>query len=88
VNDREPARPRRKKLPPRYFTLVLPLVLSALMTCVVSLISTWRSVGLIDGFARLWLGAWGLSWVVAFPLLLVALPLARTVTRLWVDEPP
>jgi hypothetical protein len=89
VSDREPAaRPRRRKLPARYFTLVLPLVLSVLMTCVVSLISTWRSVGLIDGFARLWLGAWGLSWVVAFPLLLIALPLARTVTRLWVDEPP
>jgi hypothetical protein len=88
VSDRQPAAPARRKLPARYFSLVLPLVLSALMTCVVSLISTWRSVGLIDGFARLWLGAWGLSWVVAFPLLLVALPLARTVTRLWVDEPP
>jgi Protein of unknown function (DUF2798) len=66
----------------------LPLFLSALMTCVVSLISTWRSVGLIDGFVPLWLGAWALSWLVAFPLLLVALPLARTVTRFWVDEPP
>jgi hypothetical protein len=77
----------RRKLPARYFNLVLPLLLSALMTCVVSLISTWRSVGLIDGFLKVWLGAWGLSWVVAFPLLLVMLPLARTATRFWVDEP-
>jgi hypothetical protein len=77
----------RRKLPARYFNLVLPLILSALMTCVVSLISTWRSVGLIDGFLGLWLGAWALSWLVAFPLLLVVLPLARSATRFWVDEP-
>jgi len=57
------------------------------MTCVVSLISTWRSVGLISGFVPLWLSAWGLSWIVAFPLLLVVLPLARALTRRWVDEP-
>jgi Protein of unknown function (DUF2798) len=78
----------RRKLPARYFNLVLPLILSALMTCVVSLISTWRSVGLVDEFVELWLGAWALSWVVAFPLLLVVLPLARTVTRFWVEDPP
>ena len=88
TTDRELAAPKRRKLPARYYALVLPLVLSAVMTCVVSLISTWRSVGLIEGFVRLWLGAWGLSWIVAFPLLLVAMPLARAVTRLWVDEPP
>lgn len=78
---------RRRKLPARYFNLVLPLILSALMTCVVSLVSTWRSVGVIDGFGRLWLSAWGLSWLVAFPLLLVVLPLARAATRLWVEDP-
>ena len=42
----------------------------------------------IDGFVRLWLGAWGLSWLVAFPLLFVALPLARAFTRFWVEDPP
>jgi hypothetical protein len=88
TTDRELTTPQRRKLPARYYALVLPLLLSAVMTCVVSLISTWRSVGLIDGFLRLWLGAWALSWIVAFPLLLVALPLARAVTRFWVDEPP
>ena len=79
---------RGRKLPARYYELVLPLILSFLMTCVVSLISTWRSVGFIDGFTRLWLGAWALSWIIAFPLLLVVLPLARALTRVWVDDPP
>jgi hypothetical protein len=83
----ESAAQRRRKLPARYADLILPLFLSLIMTCVVSLISTLRSVGLVEDFLRLWLGAWGLSWLVAFPLLLVMLPLAKAVTG-WVVERP
>lgn len=84
----KPALPSaRRRLPARYHAIVLPLILSFFMTCVVSLISTLRSVGLIDGFWFLWLGAWALSWLVAFPLLLLVLPLARAATRLWVEDP-
>jgi hypothetical protein len=78
---------RRTRLPARYHAIVLPLILSFFMTCVVSLISTLRSVGLIEGVVPLWLGAWGLSWAVAFPLLLVVMPLARAVARWCVEEP-
>jgi len=78
---------RRWKLPARYADLVMPLFLSLIMTCVVSLISTLRGVGLAEHFLRLWLGSWALSWVVAFPLLLVVLPLAKIVTA-WVVERP
>jgi hypothetical protein len=86
VDNPRDSRPRRR-LPARYHGIVLPLILSLLMTCVVSLISTWRSVGFVGGFMQLWLGAWGLSWLVAFPLLLVVMPLARAVTRWWVEDP-
>jgi hypothetical protein len=65
---------------------VLPLLLSIVMTCVVSLISTLRSIGLAPDFVRLWLGAWALSWVVAFPLLLVVLPLVRAATDRLVER--
>jgi len=78
----------RRKLAARYYGIVMPLILSLLMTCVVSFISTWRSVGFVAGFAKLWLGAWALSWLVAFPLLLVVLPLARAATSWWVEDPP
>jgi hypothetical protein len=83
----EGARRGRPKLPARYAEIVLPLFLSLIMTCVVSLISTLRSVGLAEHFVRLWLGSWALSWLVAFPLLLVVLPLAKTVTGWVVDRP-
>jgi len=73
-------------LPAKYAEIVLPLLLSFLMTCVVSLISTVRSVGMPPHFLTLWLGAWALSWVVAFPLLLVVLPIVRAATDRFVDR--
>lgn len=71
-----------RKLPPRYATVVMPFFLSVLMSFIVSMISTLRSVGWGDLFWQLWPGAWALSWVIAFPLLLVLLPVVRKLTAL------
>ena len=68
------------KLPARYGSLVMPLLLSILMTCIVSLISTFNGIGLTPDFASKWLRAWGISWLVAFPVLLLALPVVRKAT--------
>jgi hypothetical protein len=73
------------KLPARYGRFVMPLLLSIVMTCIVSLISTLRSVGLAPDVLHLWLTAWALSWCVAFPTLLVVLPLVRRLTAALVD---
>jgi hypothetical protein len=74
-----------RKLPARYAGFVMPLLLSILMTCIVSLISTFKGVGWVPGFWKMWLGAWAVSWLVAFPTLLVALPLVRKLTAVVVD---
>jgi hypothetical protein len=71
----------------RYSTVVMPFFLSILMTCVVSLVSTLRSAGLVPGFLPLWLGSWALSWLIAFPTLLVVLPLVRKLTFVFVQMP-
>ncbi|HZX77261.1 DUF2798 domain-containing protein [Lysobacter sp.] len=68
------------KLPARYAAVVMPLLLSVFMTCIVSMISTLRGVGMVPQFPRIWLGAWGLSWAIAFPTLLAILPVVRRVT--------
>ncbi|WP_342616816.1 DUF2798 domain-containing protein [Rhodoferax sp. GW822-FHT02A01] len=67
-------------LPAHYATVVMPFFLSIIMTGVISLVSTLRSVGLAAGILSLWLGSWALSWVIAFPTLLVVLPLVRKAT--------
>ena len=69
-----------KKLPAPYAAWVLPLLLSIFMTCIVSLISTLRSVGLAPGLPAIWLGAWAWSWAIGFPTLLLVLPLVKKVT--------
>jgi hypothetical protein len=72
------------KLPARYGAWVMPLLLSIFMTCIVSLISTLKGIGWSPQFAHKWLAAWGLSWVIAFPVLLLVLPLVRRVTMVLV----
>ncbi|RZJ43203.1 MAG: DUF2798 domain-containing protein [Brevundimonas sp.] len=58
----------------------MALLLSILMTMVVSGVSTLRGVGLSEDVLPIWLSAWGLSWLVAFPTLLLILPLVRRLT--------
>lgn len=74
-----------RKLPARYAGIVMPLLLSLLMTFIVSLISTVRAVGLPPDFVGIWFGSWAMSWLVAFPTLLGVLPLVRRATAAIVD---
>ncbi len=77
-----------RRLPSRYAALVQPLVLSVVMTFVVSAIATLRNLGLSPTFPAAWMTAWGLSWIVAFPVLLGILPIVRRVVGLLVEPAP
>ncbi|MBK9572653.1 MAG: DUF2798 domain-containing protein [Rhodoferax sp.] len=87
--ENRPTRDHRSwpKIPARYTHLVMPLLLSFFMTFLVSLISTVRSLGLVDGLFQVWMGAWLLSWMVAFPALLLVQPLVRRIMGLIVEKP-
>lgn len=70
--------PRRRKLPARYASIIMPLILSMLMTLVVSLIATAKSIGFAHPeLASNWMSSWVVSWIVAFPVLLMLLPIVR-----------
>ena len=77
----------RGKLPARYAAVVMPLVLSVLMTFVVSAISILRSLGPTPAFVATWPAAWAISWLVAFPTLLAVLPLVRKIVAFAVETP-
>ena len=66
-----------RRLPARTAPLVTAFLLSILMTCVVSGIATLLSLGPTPDALWHWPRAWGLSWLVAFPPLLLVLPLVR-----------
>ncbi|WP_096700625.1 DUF2798 domain-containing protein [Magnetospirillum sp. 15-1] len=76
---------RIKKLPKRFAGLVMPLILSLLMTCVVSAIAVLQSRGVDSQFLAVWPSTWAMSWVVAFPVLLGILPLVRRMVSAVVE---
>lgn len=78
---------RLRRLPARYGTLVMPFILSLLMTCIVSAVATIRNLGLTHESLTQWPSAWGLSWVFAFPVLLILLPVVRRIVGLIVEAP-
>jgi hypothetical protein len=71
--------------PARYAAVVMPLILSLMISGLVSMIATLHGVGMVQGFVWLWLGAWWMSWLVAFPSLLIVLPIARRIVALLVE---
>lgn len=77
---------RINKLPARYIHVIQPLFISVIMSGIVSAISTWHSIGLTNEFLHTWLTAWPLSWVMAYPILLVVLPAARKLTLMIVEK--
>lgn len=70
---------------PRCAALVMPFVLSVLMTLIVSAVSTLKSLGPSAAFLTTWPQAWFLSWLVAFPALLLVLPLVRRIVAFVCD---
>jgi hypothetical protein len=68
-----------RRLPARHANLVMPFVLSVLMTLIVSAVSTLKSLGASQAFLTTWPAAWMLSWLIAFPTLLIVLPLVRRI---------
>ncbi|AWN50870.1 DUF2798 domain-containing protein [Methylobacterium sp. 17Sr1-1] len=80
-----PSSPRR--LPASSAPLVTAFLLSILMTCVVSGISTLLAHGVTPDLLWHWPRAWGFSWLVAFPTLLLVLPLVRRAVARIVAPP-
>ncbi|MGS1107425.1 DUF2798 domain-containing protein [Achromobacter anxifer] len=77
----------RKRLPQRYAPFLMPLVLSVFMSAIVSAVATAASVGVGPDFVVSWPSAWGASWIVAFPSLLLLLPVVRRIVAWMVVQP-
>lgn len=85
----QPERPmiigRIPKLAAKWMNVVVPFMLSCLMSGIISLINMLRNLGWIDGFISLWLHNWMISWLFAFPIVLILLPLVRKLATKFVD---
>lgn len=85
---KQPSSLDRYKLPPQALHVLVPLFLSGSMSCIVSLVSTLMSVG-FSGFVFIeWLGAWMFSWLIAFPSVLILLPIMRKFASFFIRKNP
>jgi Protein of unknown function (DUF2798) len=66
-------------IPARFAPILFGLILSGLMSLIVSGLSTFRALGLIEGFPMIWAGNWAVSWSIAFPTVLVVAPITRRI---------
>lgn len=74
-----------RKLPAAYGRLVMPLVLSFFMSGIVSAVVTVKALGLGSEFFVDWPSAWAASWMIAFPSLLLILPIVRRIVSVIVE---
>ena len=74
-------------IPARFEHIAFGFILSGLMSCIVSGISTLRAAGWVDGLFGQWMSAWATSWPVAFTVLLIVAPIARKIVRRLVRDP-
>lgn len=65
----------------------MPAILALLMTFVVSGISTVRAIGFPPDFFSKWMGSWLISYIVAFPTLLVVQPIVRRIMATIMHNP-
>lgn len=64
----------------------MPFVLSIFLSCILSLIVSLRALG-FDGFTfGGWMQAWGLFWIVVFPVLFMVFPIVRRIVAALVEK--
>lgn len=76
------------KLPAQYAAWIMPLLLSGLMSATISMFNLWKNLGMIDGFFSKWFSIWLFSWAIAYPTVLIFLPIVRRLTGFIVDMTP
>lgn len=52
-------------------------LVSGMMSLLITGVAMLRTVGIEDGFILLWMQVWLPSWAVAFPAILVVVPIVR-----------
>ena len=75
-----------RKLPKRHAPQLLAFFTSLFMSFLMSMVITFINVGPREDFLLLWMRAFGTAFVIAFPTILMVLPIARhLVERLTED---
>ncbi|KPK03937.1 MAG: hypothetical protein AMJ64_14705 [Betaproteobacteria bacterium SG8_39] len=69
------------RLPKKFFPVVFAFFLTIIMVFVVTGVGTAVNIGFPPNFFALWMKAWGIAWLAAFPTAVFVAPLARRLTE-------
>jgi len=75
-------------IPHRHAGRLLAFFTSLIMSFIMSMVITFINLGWVDGFLQLWMHAWLTSFLVAFPTILLVLPIARNLVEMVTARPP
>ena len=74
-------------IPARFAHLTFSFFLSGMMSFIISGVATLRAIGLSPDILKLWVTAWPVSWLIAFPAVTVVAPVARALSKLVLRAP-
>ena len=66
----------------KYHKLVFSFFMALLMSCVMSLIISIFNVGLVSNIIYIWMKAWAVAFMFAFPTVIVVSPLVHKLVNL------
>ncbi|TCB50925.1 DUF2798 domain-containing protein [Acinetobacter sp. ANC 4779] len=75
------------KIHVKHISWLMPLFLSGLMSGSLSCFNLFINKGLMEGFIYKWITAWSLSWLIAYPLILIFIPIVRRFLMLITVDP-
>lgn len=70
----------------QYTPYVFSFFMSLLMSGIMSFVITLLNLGPVEGLLGIWLHAWGIAFVVAFPTIVAVTPLVRLLVNLVLDK--
>lgn len=78
---------RVPKLPPKYALVLAPLMMSGLMSGIVCAVNLLRAMGWSWEAVAAWPLTWLMAWAVAFPAVLLVMPMVKRITGALVRQP-
>ena len=67
------------KVSPKYAGILMSFLISTGMSFVMSFALLSINIGFVENFIPIWLKAWGIAFVVAFPSAAIIVPFSRKV---------
>ena len=72
----------------KFHPFVFAFFMAFLMSGLVSFVVTMLNIGFVANLLSIWLRAWGPAFIVAFPSVIVVVPIVRKLTEVVLEDGP